>query len=111
MSPNRRFLKTVVMTSSGIKYQLFLFNDLVLVGEWDDMFKKYFLFVGRMMTLCTRNIPVFAIDQCVVNDALDSESSKNGIEIIRSDTKIKYLFNAQTPVDKATWLKVLSEFT
>jgi len=102
--PARQFIREgsfVKMSDrgKGQERHLFLFSDIVI-------YVKALFFKRGASYQFKGCIP---LDCCLTNDVPDTEGIQNALELVRLDSKKKYLLSASTPLEKTLWMKDLNK--
>eukprot|EP01114_Cavostelium_apophysatum_P023321 TRINITY_DN8743_c0_g1_i4.p1 TRINITY_DN8743_c0_g1~~TRINITY_DN8743_c0_g1_i4.p1 ORF type:complete len:2119 (-),score=526.12 TRINITY_DN8743_c0_g1_i4:35-6391(-) len=94
--PFRRIIRSgkVIGMEDGFPsgYSLFLFNDLILLTEFNEKDSRHYFH------------DVIPIDHCNVGDSRDA-GEKNEFDLIRVDTKFVYQLRAESPEEKDIWIR------
>jgi len=87
-------------TQDQVEYQIFLFNDLLIVG----LANNYEETAGKLLL-----IAMFPLNYCIVRDVEDTESFHNNtFEIIRTDVVKKVSVVAASQKEKDLWISIVN---
>jgi len=88
-------------TQDQVEYQIFLFNDLLIVG----LANNYEETAGKLLL-----IAMFPLNYCIVRDVEDTESFHNNtFEIIRTDVVKKVSVVAASQKEKDLWISIVNQ--
>jgi len=97
-------------------------GDLMKISKGKYQERRFFLFDSMLIYAAKSKIgnekfafkKLIELENCLVQDSVDSSQTKNALQITNKKNNKTYVICAQTPKDKASWLRelelVLEEF-